>query len=111
MSSSPTCFGMAAANFGEPLSLRAWSKQHNVSFVEADTATLTSAVEALGKELHRRIIAAIPVLAVPLLSVTMLSSDTPVDRDDLKKQSLKELAKSISLHGVLQPGRCLRPIP
>ncbi|MGI9511644.1 MAG: 1-acyl-sn-glycerol-3-phosphate acyltransferase [Anderseniella sp.] len=85
-------FGVAAANFGEPLSLRDWSKRHDVSLVSLEQEPLFDAVEALGKELHGRIIETIPVLAVPLLAMVLLTTDEPMSRNQLQQEALKKLA-------------------
>ena len=99
-------FGMAAANFGEPVSLRDWSKRNNVSFNTAKDESLHAAIGALGEELHRRIISAIPVLTVPLLSLLILRSEEPATRDELKLKALAELERLVALgaHPGIKPG-------
>jgi glycerol-3-phosphate O-acyltransferase len=84
-------FGMAVANFGEPLSLRDWSRQNDVSLVSLEHEPLFAAVKALGSELHHRIIDTIPVLAVPLLAMLLLTTDEPMTRKQLQQKALKEL--------------------
>ncbi len=86
-------FGMAAANFGQPLSLRDWLTSNNLSFAALEKEPLFAAIEDLGAELQRRIIRAIPVLAVPLLAMILLSTDQPVDEGTLRQTALKELER------------------
>ena len=85
-------FGVAAANFGEPLSLRDWSKRNEVSLASLEQEQLFQAVEALGNELHNRIVDTIPVLAVPLLAMVLLMTDEPMTRNQLQQKALKKLA-------------------
>ncbi len=85
-------FGVAAANFGEPLSLRDWSKRNEVSLISLEQERLFQAVEALGKELHNRIVDTIPVLAVPLLSMVLLMTDEAMTRNQLQQKALKKLS-------------------
>lgn len=84
-------FGMAVANFGEPLSLRDWSKRNDVSLASLEQDQLFAAVGALGTELHNRIVNTIPVLPVPLLAMVLLTTDEPMTRDELRREALKEL--------------------
>ena len=84
-------FGMAVANFGEPLSLRDWSRRNDVSLVSLEREPLFAAVEALGNELHHRIVETIPVLAVPLLAMVLLATDEPMTRIQLQQKALKKL--------------------
>lgn len=99
-------FGMAAANFGEPLSLRSWSRQHGVSFSASDKSALHPSIEALGEELHRRVITVVPVLAVPLLAMIMLRPDAPVGRNALKNEALDELEhlRALGAHAGFKAG-------
>ncbi len=86
-------FGVAAANFGEPLSLREWSKHNELSFAALEAEPLFAAVEALGTELHDRIIDTIPVLAVPLLAMVVLENDEPVTQSQLEQSALQRLER------------------
>lgn len=84
-------FGMAAANFGEPLSLRDWSKRNDVSLASLEQDQLFAAVGALGDELHNKIVDTIPVLPVPLLAMVLLTTTEPMTRDELRREALREL--------------------
>ncbi|MGI9390336.1 MAG: 1-acyl-sn-glycerol-3-phosphate acyltransferase [Boseongicola sp.] len=99
-------FGMAAANFGEPLSLRVWSKQNDMSLAALEEESLVEAIEALGEELRARIIETIPVLAVPLLAMIVLDTGNPLTRDQLKQEALREheRLKSLGAHSAFQKG-------
>ena len=72
-------FGMACANFGDPLSLKAWSQDRQVNLSEMERPEFFETVEALGGEITERIIAIIPVLAVPVLSTHILNCKAPCD--------------------------------
>lgn len=95
-------FGIAAANFGQPLSLRNWSKRNDVSFIALEQEPLFAAIEALGKELNNRVIEAIPVLPVPLLAMLVLKADEAMTEDQLEQAALKELER-LRRHGA-HPG-------
>ena len=82
---------MAAANFGEPLSLRDWSKRNDVSLASLEQDQLFAAVGALGDELHNKIVDTIPVLPVPLLAMVLLTTTEPMTRDELRREALREL--------------------
>lgn len=66
-------FGIAAAGFGAPLSLREWLERGP----NADT-------EALGVDLMARIAAAVPILPVPLMAAALRGG--PVTRQDLSQR-------------------------
>lgn len=85
-------FGMAVANFGDPIFLRAWSREHGIDFSSIEKPDFFSAVEDLGAEITDRIIDVIPVLAVPLLSMLVLERKTPAD-----EQTLLAEAREITL--------------
>ena len=73
-------FGMACANFGDPLSLTAWSQERQVNLSEMDKPEFFETVEALGREITERIVEIIPVLAVPVLSMHVLNLEEPCDK-------------------------------
>lgn len=84
-------FGTACANFGEPLSLRSWSKQRNLKFADLDRRSLFDAVEDLGLELTERVIEIMPVLPVPTVSMVMLQEEEPIEADELARKSCAAL--------------------
>ncbi len=99
-------FGMAAANFGEPLSLRDWSKRNGLSLTSLQQKPLFEAIESLGNELRNRVIDTIPVLAVPLLSMLVLETDEPMTRDQLTDKALKRLnhLRNLGAHPGIRKG-------
>ncbi|MBZ0215903.1 MAG: 1-acyl-sn-glycerol-3-phosphate acyltransferase, partial [Fimbriimonadaceae bacterium] len=80
-------FGIASAGFGEPLSLRAWSKQHRVNFSSTTKENRFRKVQKLADDLMVRIASVIPVLAVPLISAILLKTDAPVGENELAQQA------------------------
>ena len=72
-------FGMACANFGDPLSLREWSEKRQLNLSNMDKPEFFETVESLGREITARIIEIIPVLAVPVLSMHVLDRKAPGD--------------------------------
>lgn len=82
-------FGVACANFGDPLSLKSWCRENGIDFTKLDRDGFFAAVEKLGDECTRRIIAVIPVLAVPLLSMVLMEKEGPVEQDALIATAMK----------------------
>ncbi len=99
-------FGVAAANFGEPLSLRAWSQSNGLSFVDLGQEQFSSAITALGEDLHRQVTCVIPVLAVPVLAMILLRTDKPLTADLLSRAALQEIdrLRSLGAHAGMKPG-------
>ena len=61
-------FGYACANFGSPLSLRAWLAERAVDLRRLPKDARFAEVEPLAQELMRRVAAAMPVLPVSLIA-------------------------------------------
>lgn len=76
-------FGMACANFGDPLSLTKWSQDRQINLSEMDKPEFFETVEALGREITERIVEIIPVLAVPVLSMHALDLKEACDKETL----------------------------
>lgn len=70
-------YGRAAVNFGTPLSLRSWLRDHP-NVLTLPKAERLPRLELLANELMRRIGAVIPVTPVPLVAATLLSFDETV---------------------------------
>ncbi len=100
-------FGVACANFGEPVSLREWSNARGLNFSTLDKRALFAAVEELGEELTRRIVDVVPVLAVPLVSTVLVEADGPLDRKAVGRRALQWLdeARALGAHVALKEGR------
>ncbi len=99
-------FGMACANFGEPVSLREWSRERGVDFSRLDRDALFAAVEELGDELTHRIVDVVPVLAVPVVSTVLLEADGPLDGEAIKRRALQWLddARALGAHIGMKEG-------
>ena len=91
-------FGIACANFGDPLSLKAWSDEQKVDFAALDKPELFTTVERLGQEITRRIVKVVPVLAVPLLSMVLLERASPPDTETLLAEA-EEIVGELRGHG------------
>lgn len=81
-------FGYACVNFGEPLSLRAWSAERDLDLSQLPRDARFAAVQSLADDLMRRIGAVIPVLPVALVATVF------VDRPD-RALSLLEVKSSV----------------
>ena len=71
-------YGRAAANFGTPLSLKAWLAGAPPGLLELPKAQRLAAVEGLARELMGRIGAIVPVTPVPLAAAALLSFEQTV---------------------------------
>ena len=65
-------FGYACVNFGEPLSLRAWSAARDLDLASLPREARFAAVQALADELMLRIGAVVPVLPVALVATVFV---------------------------------------
>lgn len=80
-------FGIACANFGEPVSLKAWSRRHKIDFTQLDKQELFAAVERLGQDLTEQVIAIIPVLPVPAVAMALLDANDQIDEVELVRRT------------------------
>ena len=71
-------YGRAAANFGTPLSLKAWLAGSPPGLLELPKAQRLAALEGLARELMGRIGAIVPVTPVPLAAAALLSFEQTV---------------------------------
>jgi glycerol-3-phosphate O-acyltransferase len=71
-------YGRAAANFGTPLSLKAWLAGAPPGLLELPKAQRLTALEGLARELMRRIGVIVPVTPVPLAAAALLSFEQTV---------------------------------
>ena len=99
-------FGVACANFGEPLSLRAWSNERGIDLSRQDREAFFPAVEALGAELTDRIADVVPVLAVPLVSLILSEADRPLEAEEIKGRAMRWLneVRALGAHIGLKEG-------
>lgn len=99
-------FGVACANFAEPLSLRDWSTARGIDLSRMDREAFFAAVEGLGAELTRRIQEVVPVLAVPLVSSVVTAADEPLTAEEIKRRAIRWLddARALGAHIALKDG-------
>ncbi len=99
-------FGVACANFGEPVSLREWAGERGLNFPELGREPLFAAVSELGSELTRRIVDVVPVLAVPLVSAVLVEAEGPLDGEAVKRRAMQWLddARALGAHIALREG-------
>jgi len=71
-------YGRAAANFGTPLSLKAWLAGAPPGLLELPKAQRLTALDGLARELMRRIGVIVPVTPVPLAAAALLSFEQTV---------------------------------
>ena len=77
--------GYACVNFGRPVSMRAWVREHGVAFRGLADADRRAPVGAVGEMLMARIGAVVPVLPVPLVATVLLRDPArPVAELELK---------------------------
>ena len=84
-------FGVACANFAEPLSLRDWSKERGIDLSRMDREAFFATVEALGAELTDRITDVVPILAVPVVSLIVTEADRPLEAEEIKSRAMRWL--------------------
>lgn len=65
-------FGYASVNFGEPLSVQTWCRDHGIDFSRLEQETRFLEVSRLANTLMERIARVVPVLPVPLLTSVAL---------------------------------------
>lgn len=65
-------FGYACVNFGDPISMKAYSRDHQLKFKELQKEERFEKVETLCNYLMTSIEAVVPVLPVPLVSAVMI---------------------------------------
>ena len=78
-------FGYACVNFGSPVSMRRWCREHGVDFRRLERDDRFAAVQRLGDELMREVGAVVPVLPVSLVAtVVVRAGQAPLDELELK---------------------------
>ena len=87
-------FGYAGVNFGEPISIAAYCREHNIAFSALDHDARFEAIGVLAEELMSRIQTIIPVLPVALMSQVVLENrDNWKGELELKKLALEKIEK------------------
>ncbi len=83
-------FGYACVNFGKPLSLHAWQRQHGVDLKTRNDAARRQSITQLGNDLAGRISALLPILPTYLLASVLGSSDgEPISELELKVRATR----------------------
>jgi glycerol-3-phosphate O-acyltransferase len=78
-------FGYACVNFGSPVSMRRWCREHGVDFRRLERDDRFAAVQRLGDELMREVGAVVPVLPVSLVATVFVRAGAaPLDELELK---------------------------
>jgi len=99
-------FGCACANFGAPVSLKAWLASNDVDLRQLDKGERFKWVQKLADELMGEISTIMPVVPTPLIAAVMSEApEETVSGPDIINAAL-ELAKSLSAAGahVYLPG-------
>lgn len=90
-------YGYACVNFGGPLSLNAWQREHGVVIDLQDKAGRRESITALGEELATRVSNLLPILPTYLLAkVLQESDDLPISELNLKVRATKLIEDLIS---------------
>ncbi len=85
-------FGHANVAFGQPLSLREWTREHGVDPRHTDRETRFAAVARLGDELMNRIARVMPVLPAPLMAtVVTRAGSAGITPDEAREEAFRLL--------------------
>jgi glycerol-3-phosphate O-acyltransferase len=77
-------FGYACVNFGAPVSVRSWQREHGLQFAALDKADRQAAVARFGRGLMDEVGRLIPVLPVPLVCSVLLQGGRPISEFEIK---------------------------
>jgi glycerol-3-phosphate O-acyltransferase len=87
-------FGYASVNFGDPVSMRHYSKQNNIDLSQMDQATRFDHVQKLSHRLMQEIADVVPVLPVAMMSEVILEYQSEwLSELDLKTKASKRIAQ------------------
>ena len=86
--------GYACVNFGRPISMRDYVREHALDFRTLDDATRHAAVAEVGKKLMHEIGEVVPVLPVPLVASVLLGAARPLDELELKSAVHERIARA-----------------
>ncbi|HET9734708.1 MAG TPA: 1-acyl-sn-glycerol-3-phosphate acyltransferase, partial [Burkholderiales bacterium] len=80
-------FGYACVNFGAPVSMRAYCREHNLDFHRLSGEDRKREMSALGKHLMDAVGRIVPVLPVPLIATVFVRyGEKPISELELKAQ-------------------------
>lgn len=92
-------FGYACVNFGSPLSMRTYAREHHLDFPQMDDAGRRAAVERFGGVLMEQISAMVPVLPVSLVA-TVFVRDAAAQMSELElKAAVSDLMDKLAAAG------------
>lgn len=77
-------FGYAGVNFGNPISLREYCREHKVAFHTSEREERFSHIEKLANSLMKEIAKVIPILPVPLIATVILEAKEGLDLLNVK---------------------------
>jgi glycerol-3-phosphate O-acyltransferase len=87
-------FGYACVNFGSPISLKAWSREHRIDFRRLTGDERFAQVGALGQELLDAVARVIPVVPVALVARAFVAEpDRAWSELELKARALEDMGK------------------
>lgn len=92
-------YGYACVNFGAPVSMRAWVREHGIDFRALDDASRRAPVAAVGHHLMARIGAIVPALPVPLVATVLLRDPRRAWSELELKAAVQELMAQIEATG------------
>lgn len=93
-------YGYACANFGTPISLKAYLERQGCNPLEVDREARVAAVQALAEELMARIASLIPVLPVSGIAHLLLErGDDGMSEEELRTET-KHLLETLAASGV-----------
>jgi len=92
-------FGYACVNFGAPVSMRAYCREHNLDFHRLAGNERRRAMAALGKHLMEVVGSIVPVLPVPLIATVFVrSGDKAISEMELKGE-VSRLVEQLQARG------------
>lgn len=90
-------FGLACANFGTPISLRAWLKGHGIDFRKQSKADRFKWIARLGSELMGAVGSIIPVLPASIVATVFAEADgEALAADEVERRSHALLKASLA---------------
>lgn len=85
-------FGYASVNFGKPVSIKDYCREHNVDFSSIDQAERMSTVEQLSHRLMHSVEQVVPVLPMALMCEVVLNNQNDwLSEFELKAQAAKRI--------------------
>jgi len=92
--------GYAAVNFGQPVSVHAYCREHGIDFRRLSTEQRNAEIERFAHQLMSRIARLIPALPVPIAASTLLRAGADGIAEAEWKTKFYELAEELRARGV-----------